>query len=135
MRPKSIVNFERLVLASVALSILGSVLGWEQASTVAADAGLGTGYLIGVAAFTLLLSLLLLWFISRKASPIAKWIYVVFTGLGLVLGLVGIGQLFENGGVSAGITLVSYVLSAVSLWFLFRPDATAWFNDGRGEAA
>ena len=71
MRPKSIVNFERLVLASVTLSILGSVLGWEQASTVAADAGLGTGYLVGVVAFTLLLSLLLLWFISRKASPIA----------------------------------------------------------------
>jgi len=134
MRPKSIVTFERVVLASVALSILGIFLGWERAVTDAADAGVATGFVVGVAVFTLLLSLLLLWFISRKASPIAKWIYVVFTGLGLVIGLVGIGKLFENGGVTAIITILSYVLSAVSLWLLFRPDANAWFNDGRGEA-
>jgi uncharacterized membrane protein YhiD involved in acid resistance len=134
MRPKSIVNFERTVLASLALSILGSAVGWERASTMAADAGLGTGYLIGVAAFTLVLTLLLLWFISRKGSPIAKWIYVVVAVLGFIGGMASIGQVLEYGALSAGITILSYVLSAVSLWFLFRPDATAWFNDGRGEA-
>ena len=134
MRPKSIVNFERTVLASLGLSILGSALGWERASTMAADAGLGSGYLIGVAAFTLVLTLLLLWFIARKGSPVAKWIYVVVSVLGLIGGIAGIGQVMQYGGISAGITILSYVLSAVSLWFLFRPDATAWFNDGRGEA-
>jgi formate-dependent nitrite reductase membrane component NrfD len=134
MRPKSIVNFERTVLASLALSVLGSAVSWERASTMAADAGLGTGYLIGVAAFTLVLTLLLLWFIARKGSPIAKWIYVVVAVLGFIGGVASIGQVLEYGALSAGITILSYILSALSLWFLFRPDANAWFNDGRGEA-
>ncbi len=72
MRPKSIVTFERVVLASLALSLLATWLGWESAATTAADAGLGTGFLLSVQAVTVVVMLLLLYFIARKRSPIAK---------------------------------------------------------------
>ena len=135
MRPKSIVTFERVVLASLALSLLATWLGWERAATTAADAGLGTGFILSVQAVTIVVMLLLLYFIARKGSPIAKWIYVVLAALGVLGGLAAVGDLMEQGGASIAVTVLQYVLTIVSLWLLFRPDAKAWFNDGRGEAA
>lgn len=133
MRPKSIVNFERAVLAMVGLGIVNSFVTREQAETAMADAGMGgTGMLTGILVVGTLLNLLLLYFISRKASPVAKWIYVVLTALGLVFGLAGIGQVLKGNSLSVILTIVQYVLAAASLYLLFRPDANAWFNDGRG---
>lgn len=134
MRPQSIVNFERAVLAGLALGLVNTALTWNQINATAADAGMGTGFLVSIQAVTIVVTLLLLWFIARKASPVAKWIYVVITVLGLIGGLFSVSTLLEGGVVSVAIVAVQYLLSIASLWFLFRPDATAWFNDGRGDA-
>lgn len=134
MRPQSIVNFERAVLALLALGLLNTMLTWNQISTTAADAGMGPGFVVSIQAVTIVVTLLLLWFIARKASPVAKWIYVVITVLGLIGGLFSISKLLEGSAVSIAIVAVQYLLSIATLWFLFRPDATAWFNDGRGDA-
>ena len=134
MRPQSIVNFERTVLAALALGLLNTMLTWDQIKTTAADAGMGTGFVVSIQAVTIVVTLLLLWFIARKASPIAKWIYVVITVIGLVGGLFSVSALLDGGAVSVAIVAVQYLLLIATLWFLFRPDATAWFNDGRGEA-
>lgn len=134
MRPKSIVTFERIVLTIVALGIVNGLLTREQTAATAADAGMGPGAVLGIQIFGIAINLLLMWFIARKASPVAKWIYVALTALGLVAGLAGVVKLFQGNTVAAVLTIVTFALSAVSLYFLFRPDANAWFNDGRGTA-
>lgn len=134
MRPKSIVMFERVILTILALGIVNSLLSQEQTAATAADAGMGPGAVLGIQIFGIAINLLLLWFIARKASPVAKWIYVALTALGLVAGLAGIAKLFEGDTVATVLTLVTFALSAFSLYLLFRPDANAWFNDGRGTA-
>ncbi|HEX8443230.1 MAG TPA: hypothetical protein VF631_06260 [Allosphingosinicella sp.] len=131
MRPKSIVLFERLVLLSILLGIINTVLIWDQLNSQVAQAGMGAGTVLGIQAVTIALFLLLIWFISRKGSPVAKWIYVVLGGIGLISSLVGIGQAFEMGTISGAISIVSILLTLLTIWLLFRPDAKAWFADGR----
>ena len=134
MRPKSIVLFERLVLLGIALGIISAFLIHEQvAAMVAAQGqGVGTNTVYIIQAITIALYLLLIWFISRHGSPVAKWIYVVLAGLGLVAGLVGVRQTLEFGIVPAIISIAQYAITIVSIWLLFRPDSKAWFSEGRG---
>ncbi|MDP8914459.1 MAG: hypothetical protein M3N39_12910 [Pseudomonadota bacterium] len=134
MRPKSIVTFEWLVLLYLAIGVLYAYLVWDQtmASLKAQGAALGSGAIITIQAITVALYLLLVWFISRKGSPVAKWIYVVLGGLGLVLGLVGIQQTISLGTLPLILAIAQYVLTLITIWLLFRPDSKAWFSDGRG---
>jgi uncharacterized membrane protein len=131
MRPKSIVLFERLVLLSILLGIINTILVWDQLNAQVAVTGATASTVMAIQAVTIVLYLLLIWFISRKGSPIAKWIYVVLAGIGLVASLTGIGQAFAMGTVSGVISIASTVLTLVTIWLLFRPDAKAWFDDGR----
>jgi fluoride ion exporter CrcB/FEX len=76
--------------------------------------------------------LLLVYFISRKGSPVAKWIYVVLGVLGLIGGLSTFSQTLELGTLPVILTIIQYALLIAALWLLFRPDSKAWFADGRG---
>lgn len=132
MRPPSIVNFERVVLLGLALGVLSSFLTWDETVASVSGSGMGTGTVIAIQAVTITLYLILLWFISRKGSPTAKWIYVVLSLLSLAIGLAGFGQIMKSGALQLILTLAQYALALVSLWLLFRPDAQAYFEDGRG---
>jgi chromate transport protein ChrA len=132
-RPVSIVNFERVVLASLALGIAGTFLARDVMLAEATKQGVGSGFVFGVQAVMIAINLALLWFVARKASPVAKWIYVVLTAVFTVLGVIG---LFNPDSplstLSRIIAAVGYGLSLISIWLLFRPDSNAWFSDGRG---
>ncbi len=134
MRPKSIVTFEWLVLLYLAVYLLYAYVTQDEtmASLQAQGAALGSGTIITIYAITVAIYLLLVWFISRKASPVAKWIYVVLGGLTLVLGLLGIQQTISLGTLPLILAIAQYVLILVTIWLLFRPDSKAWFSDGRG---
>lgn len=132
MRPPSIVTFERVVLFSIVLGIVNAFFTWDRIDAQVSETGVGGGTLIGIQAVTIALYLLLIWFISRHGSSVAKWIYVVLAGLGLVVGLAGIGETLALGAISAVMTAVQYILTIASIWLLFRPDAKAWFAEGRG---
>jgi glucan phosphoethanolaminetransferase (alkaline phosphatase superfamily) len=132
MRPPSIVNFERVVLLGLALGVLSSFLTWDDTVAAVSSTGMGSGTVIAIQAVTITLYLILLWFISRKGSPVAKWIYVVISVISLAIGLAGFGQIMKSGALQLILTLAQYALALVSLWLLFRPDAKAYFEDGRG---
>ena len=134
MRPKSIVNFERLVLLYLAIGLLHAYLVWDQtmASLQGQGAALGSGTVMTIQAIVIALYLLLVWFNSRKGSPVAKWIYVVISGLSLIIGLFGIQETVSLGTLPLILSIIQYVLIVVTIWLLFRPDAKAWFSDGRG---
>ena len=135
MRPKSIVMFERVVIISLVLGIVNSFLIWDDLAEMMAAQGASTAMVLPIQVITTLLYLLLIWFIARKGSPVAKWIYVVLSVLGVIMAVAGIGQTLSFGAVPAIITIVQYVLMIYSIWLLFRPDSKAWFSDGREETA
>jgi hypothetical protein len=139
MRPKSIVNFERVVLLGILIGIANTWLSWgkmlalaqAQAAAQGSAMKIGPGFLVGTQVVGIAIFLLLLWLIARKGSPIAKWIYVVLAVIGLIFAVIGIGKAAALGTVPLVLSIVSHLLTLASLWFLFQPDAKAWFSEGR----
>lgn len=135
MRPKSIIQFEQVYIAMIVVGLISTALNWNTAvAQLAANpmtAQFGPGFLIGSAVVGLVVNLLLLYYVARKASVVAKWIVVVFTVVGVLFALPG---LFSNvlPPLVGILTVVSIVLSVIAACLLFRPDANAWFADGRG---
>jgi hypothetical protein len=142
MRSKSIVNFERVVLLGILVSIVNTWLTMDKAVAMTQarlDAQgnpfkVGAGMFIGVEVAIVIITLLLVWLISRKASLVAKWIYVVLSALFLIAAVFGIatGKMAAYGTVPFVMGIVQNLLTLASLWLIFQPDAKAWFSEGRG---
>ena len=136
MRPQSIVRFEQAYLASIVVWGLNTGLGWskQMAMMEAGYAGmpqmlpLGRAMLIGFTLFLLCLSLLLWYFTARKASEVTKWIIVAFFGLSAVVLPFTIAGFQTSGWLPVALNVVTFALTAVAVWMLFRPDAAAWFR-------
>ena len=84
MRPRSIEMFEKAFFASLVLGAINTLLSWRLVAAAASDptlraAGVGQGLVLTGVLVGLLLPLLLWYFIARRASVVAKWIYVVLT--------------------------------------------------------
>ena len=91
----------------------------------------------GILGFGKAIPLLLWWLASRRASNVARWILAIFAALRLVrlllllplvvslpLPLGNLPMLQMIGAVLIGAVQIAAV------WFLFRPDAAAWFRHG-----
>ena len=129
MRPRSIVNFERVVLLSVLLTLVGLAINWDRVMAAFAFSHVGPTFVLVAHAVLIGLFLLLLWLVSRRGSPVAKWIYVVLVAIGLIINLSAYPAVFSSGQTTEMImTVVQDVLIVASLWFLFRPESSAWFR-------
>jgi hypothetical protein len=131
MRPASIVMFERLFLASLALSVVSFFINYEsmlrdlETQPGLAELGLGSGFAIGSMAIGLAIYLLLWFFIARKASSVAKWILIVLLALSAIsLPAMVLGP--WNLGLALGVAV--YALEIVAAVYLFREDAARWFK-------
>ena len=135
MRPPSIVLFDRMFLASLIIGVINAVLSFDsmQAELAAnpdtAALGWGSGMVIAIIAFSLLIPLLLWYLIAYRASGIAKWILVVLTVGGLLFMGIDLENLLSLATIG---TLVVTVLQLVAIVMLFRPDAKSWFDGGAG---
>jgi len=131
MRPASIVQFERLFLASIAAGAIGDALAFYGAmSSAKADAlvaKFGFGTLIGGQIFLYAIALGLWYLIAHRHSVFAKWavsVWFVLSTCSMALAL------FQG---AFGLSLVTffsaaaYLLRAWSVSYLFKPDADAWF--------
>jgi hypothetical protein len=125
--------FERLFLASLALSLLGSIVAFDAiVEEMTRDPGvqqmgLGGGFVAGVLAIGLAIYVLLWFLIARKASNVAKWILVVFVAIGVISLLVSLAKGF-TADLPTLLGLVNYVLEIAAVSFLFRSDAVAWLK-------
>ncbi len=128
MRPNSILLFERLFLGSMAIGVINAFLSWDDTmATLAADpnlAAFGNIFIYATLAFSVGINLLLWFFVARKASTVAKWIIIVFFGIGLVSMPFSIGTLPP---LSMIITLAITAMQGAAIYMLFRPDAQKWF--------
>jgi hypothetical protein len=129
MRPESIRRFDLFYLASLALSVLGFFLSYDavvagvEAESAAAGLQMGSGLAIGSFIFGIVLYLLLWFLVSRRRVAIARWLIVLL----FLINLIGAPALFAGGfTLVKTISLVSLVLSAVAIYYLFQPDTKAW---------
>lgn len=134
MRPKSIRIFDWLFLASLLLSLVNSARSYSAITgrfrsdpALAAVAGVGRPFFIISLAIGLGISLALWYFISRRASNVAKWILFAFTAFGVLSVVRNLQQPMFGGGVMAGMIALT-ALQVVAVFFLFRPDAVAWLE-------
>lgn len=129
MRPQSIRRFDLFYLASLALSVLGFALGYDavvrQVEAQSAQAGvpLGAGFAIGTFAVIFAIGLLLWFLVSRKRVGIAKWIIALLFIIDLLdLPAIVMGEMT----VLRILALLTLVLRAVAVVYLFHPDTKAW---------
>ena len=142
MRPPSIIRFDQLYLGSLAFRLVIFALGYDaliakmKAGPGAAELGLdGPGIWFAIVGFgklgiSMVILLLLWWLASRRASNVARWILAIFAALRLVILLPLLGDLsmLQMPQIIAEVVFTAVQIAAV--WFLFRPDAAAWFRHG-----
>jgi hypothetical protein len=121
-RPKSILWFELLSLGAILISLI-AMYEFLEPMRIGAVSPLG---MIGAAAISIALPLLLTLLVSRKRSNVAKWVYVVLMALGFiaiarVVLTVGTADL---GYLGAAVT----ALQAASVVLLFAGSARAWLS-------
>lgn len=139
MRPESIIFFERLCLGRIAIGTAGSAYQiWRYTLPMLAarggmPIGVGTvGYLLaGILLLVLCLNLLLLFFIARRASVIAKWIFIVLTVAVALLTARALGAptILPVWLYLLPIFLLGLDLGAIML--LLQKDSTLWFSGHR----
>jgi len=135
-RPASIINFERSFWASMLIGVGSLTLHWPtvidslKSDPTAAPMVDSAAIFVGIAlGFGFAISILLWYFVARKASNIARWIYVAVMGFGAVSTLTSLNDPTSPTGLALAISLVSTTFTALSIFFLFRPDARVWFGN------
>jgi hypothetical protein len=135
-RPQSIIWFERCFLASLALGIVNAAISWSKVRDMvdATDSAavLPSWFLPVTLVCGLGINLLLWYFAARRGATVAKWIIVVFFGLSAL----SIARALLNGIVAPTLNIfagIAFILQAIAVWMLFRPDAKAWFAGNRND--
>ena len=138
MQPESIRKFTLFYLGALVVSLVATFVGWNvltaqlEAQSAATGLVVGTGTIVAGIVLNIAITLLLWYLVARKGFVIAKWIIVLFFLFTLVTSISGI---FAGGlAVHEGLSLLAIVLTAAAVYFLFQPDAKAWFAGDRATA-
>ena len=138
MQPESIRKFTLFYLGSLVVSLVATFVGYDvlmaqlDAQSAATGLAMGSGTVMAGIVLNVAITLLLWYLVARKGFVIAKWIIVLFFLFTLVTSISGI---FAGGlAVHEGLSLLAIVLTAAAVYFLFQPDAKAWFAGDRATA-
>jgi hypothetical protein len=134
MRPVSIVQFERLFLAALALGALVDALTWHGEVAAAAKAYPQFAGIVPLVVPCIMLAAIaigvaLWYFVARRGSVAAKWIVAGWFVVSTVLLALSVLTLVRGGAFAMPMAIgwVAYLLRAWSVSYLFQPDAEAWF--------
>lgn len=112
------------------IGIGSTVLAWPQIQSAAAKSG-STSVLTAITLTVLLfggLSVALWYGIARRASNVARWIYVVWMSLSSVSTLYSLADARGIQGSALAVSLVSTALTIASIFCLFKADAVFWLK-------
>ena len=142
MKPASIRKFDWLFWASIIVGLGALAIGWDvvEAQVMAELAGSGdeqiggtiVAVVIAIGALTMVALGLAIWSaISIWRVEFVKWVVVALVAYSLWTLPQAI--MTEDGLLVANlVSLISTALTAAAAWFLFQPDAKAWFDAKRG---
>ncbi len=130
MRPKSIILFERLYLASLVIMVINFFWSFDgmvaqiQRDPAMGQLGWGASAMMAIFAASMAISLLLWFFAAHRRSVIAKWILVIFA----VIGVFSLSRTFAAlSGPHLIAPLLVTALQVAATVLLFRADAKPWF--------
>lgn len=136
-RPVSIVWFERCYLGATAVGLVNTALSWNTSlqrmaeSPGAAQFGpsfAGNILLLGTAV-AIVIALVLWYFTARRRSVVTKWIITAFFGFAVLGVVTSLRMGTTQPGIGGVLMIVAFVLNALAVWQLFRPDANLWFDE------
>ena len=132
-RPPSIVIFERCYLGALAVGLINTIVSWPiyklMPAVRQAEAMIGPWYLPATSAAGFLVPLLLWFFAARRASVVAKWIIVILFALGALGVVFGVIMQSYPTSTTAVLSIVAFVLNAIAVTMLFKPDSRLWFGE------
>lgn len=130
-KPASVKAFNQLNLAATLIGIGNILFHYSLLRGMAIAKGTSpAGPMLGV--LDLAISYLIFWFfIYRRGSNIAKWIFVILTVLFVALLPSGLREALVVGKVYAATDVFAFALQIVAMAMLFRPDASVWLK-GKG---
>lgn len=122
MRPRSIVWFEWLYVATLVVGGIQSAVGWPRLRMLA-----NMSFILTVQVITFAVILLLVLLVSRARSNVAKWLLV----FGVALGLPVLYQAVRSGHFSGILilTAVQTLAQIVAMLLLFTPEAQDWMHN------
>lgn len=131
MRPTSVAWFERLLLSALAVDLINNLMSWYRPAADLSARGLASNSLVALG-FSILppaLGLVLWYFVTRRASNVARWvttIFVIFGTIGFVVTACSV-----NGAISRSMFVVAAMaelLKLAAVFCLFAASAAAWFD-------
>lgn len=135
MKPASIKKFDLFYLGSIAVGAIGFAIGYdtlvEQTNAqLAAEGieGLGAGAVIASLLLGIAINLALWFLVSVLRIEFVKWIVVLLTAWGVLSLALALGDGLQATMISG---IIATILSVIAVWFLFQPDAKAWFAQKR----
>lgn len=135
MRPTSILYFERLSILSILVGMVFTWIDWDDQIAGVRASGFPPSVAPMTLGFSLAVLLLLIFLISRKGSPIAKWIFVALFAIGLAFSVPQVVDALDRGLVGL-LQLTQLVVQGMAIYFLFTPEAKDWFRRrGRADPA
>lgn len=132
MRPRSIMLFETLSLAAVALGVLVLAMSWDALMARVYGTIRGAGIepaMIVLAMLYVGLLILLILLVSRRGNAVAKWLFAAIVVAGAVTTIPGVPSMVR-GGIIGWTQLLQLAVQLGGLWLLFAPASRAWVREG-----
>ncbi|MXO96852.1 hypothetical protein GRI34_10545 [Erythrobacter aquimaris] len=137
MKPAAIKKFDFLYIGSMVVSVLGAVLSFDDLVAISDDQlateglpAMGSGVLLIGLAFTIVITLALWFLVSKLRIEFVKYILALFAAYSIFS--VAMGSSAEVPMTNLLIGWVSTIMSVAAVYFLFTPEAKAWFAEKRG---
>lgn len=131
MQPTSIRIFSWTYLAAIGVALAATAINWSATTAfLRGTAGIGDAApaaLAATIAVSLLIPLLLWYFVARRPSVVAKWLVVALTAIGVVTVALAVSRGTMQPGLAGTLGIVGVVLRVIATVQLFRADAAAWF--------
>jgi multidrug transporter EmrE-like cation transporter len=130
-KPKSIIQFNRLNVAATLVGIANIFAHYGVLRNLAISEGASpAGPILGV--FLYIISYLIFWFfIYRRGSNIAKWVFVALTVSSVAMIPFTLERVLIVGVAYAISDGVAFILQIAAMIMLFQSDAKAWLIQPR----
>jgi uncharacterized membrane protein YqjE len=130
--PSNVAWFERLMIGSILIGLVGVFLVWQRQGTVELTEIAIAGALI-VVNFGLML--LLIWLIARRRIGWIRYVLAVLFVLGLYGALRTLPEELRSTPLDSGLNLVQLVLQGAALVLVFARNARPWFAKAKAAPA
>lgn len=123
MKPVSVKKFDILYLGSVALGLIALALDFDNVVGGMSES------LAAVSMFFLVVISAALWFlVSVLRIEAVKWIIALFMAYSVYSFALGFSPEID---LRLVLEILSTVMTLAAIYYLFRPDAKAWFSEKR----